>query len=393
MNAALPILAADMLLRLRPREVFYAGGTDPALIDRLFAALPADGMLHLAGTALAIQDKTARDIGERVMLHRAAPWLAVPLVPPCDLVLIDDDPNFHTVHMVLREVAAQAARHGRRFPVVLVANAGWPYARRDGYQDPNALPESARHSHARAGLRPGAAAPSGGLFATMYNALEEGHPRQGVLTAVEVFQAECGLALCRAVVPALHGVCALAPDDAEGRAALAGVAMGVAAREAAEAAEAARVSGLCEAMDLEQAAVAAVHEAGLLRASAAPVGAAGAAAAAADAGRGGLRGLLGRLRGQAAPADAGREREIELIRTSELFDVTWYQFNNPDVAEVGRDPIEHYLEHGWREGRDPSPIFSTAAYLQANPDVAEAGVNPLVHYLRDGKAEGRRLRA
>jgi len=53
------------------------------------------------------------------------------------------------------------------------------------------------------------------------------------------------------------------------------------------------------------------------------------------------------------------------------------------------NPVEHYVRHGWREGRDPSPSFITRGYLSANPDVAAAGDNPLLHYILHGKAEGR----
>ncbi|WP_222435023.1 hypothetical protein [Falsiphaeobacter marinintestinus] len=71
--------------------------------------------------------------------------------------------------------------------------------------------------------------------------------------------------------------------------------------------------------------------------------------------------------------------EIERIRSA--FDAKFYLFKNPGVAEAGGDPVEHYARFGWKEGRDPSPDFSTRAYLEANPDVAEAGVNPLLHYV------------
>ncbi|MGT2485378.1 hypothetical protein ACU4GA_03820 [Methylobacterium oryzae CBMB20] len=40
-------------------------------------------------------------------------------------------------------------------------------------------------------------------------------------------------------------------------------------------------------------------------------------------------------------------------------------------------------------GRDPSGHFSTDGYLDANPDVRVAGINPLVHFLEVGFAEGR----
>ena len=76
----------------------------------------------------------------------------------------------------------------------------------------------------------------------------------------------------------------------------------------------------------------------------------------------------------------------------ESFDEAFYLRRNPDVAEAGIDPLDHFLSYGWREGRDPGPHFSTRSYLEVNPDVAEAGVNPFWHYLVAGKAEGRDLR-
>jgi hypothetical protein len=47
------------------------------------------------------------------------------------------------------------------------------------------------------------------------------------------------------------------------------------------------------------------------------------------------------------------------------------------------------VEHGWREGRDPSPSFSNATYLRLYPDVKEAEIDPLRHFVECGLAEGR----
>lgn len=82
-------------------------------------------------------------------------------------------------------------------------------------------------------------------------------------------------------------------------------------------------------------------------------------------------------------------REKDLVRRSGLFDEEWYLTQNPDVLAGGYDPVEHYLEHGAREGRNPGPGFDTRYYLKTNPDVAAAGLNPLVHYILDGVMEGR----
>jgi GT2 family glycosyltransferase len=81
------------------------------------------------------------------------------------------------------------------------------------------------------------------------------------------------------------------------------------------------------------------------------------------------------------------KRELELLRSSELFDNDLYLMQNPDVVDANMEPVEHYLLHGWKEGRDPSLDFSTQGYLNAYPDVRAAGLNPLVHYLVYGMNE------
>lgn len=76
---------------------------------------------------------------------------------------------------------------------------------------------------------------------------------------------------------------------------------------------------------------------------------------------------------------------------SELFDADYYLTTYDDVRAAGVDPLWHYLEHGWREGRDPSAGFSTKAYLDHYTDVRLRRINPLIHYLRHGYYEGRSI--
>ena len=75
--------------------------------------------------------------------------------------------------------------------------------------------------------------------------------------------------------------------------------------------------------------------------------------------------------------------EAELAEAA--FDRAFYLETQPDVAAAGRDPFEHFMVHGWREGRDPAPDFSLAAYLVAYPHVEAPGVNPFVHYVTHGR--------
>lgn len=84
------------------------------------------------------------------------------------------------------------------------------------------------------------------------------------------------------------------------------------------------------------------------------------------------------------------ETRFHRVDPHPLFAAARYLEANPDVAEAGISPFEHYLEHGWREGRDPHPYFVNDWYLEQNPDVLNAGVNPLEHYIEHGWKDGRR---
>jgi V8-like Glu-specific endopeptidase len=73
-----------------------------------------------------------------------------------------------------------------------------------------------------------------------------------------------------------------------------------------------------------------------------------------------------------------------------FLDGSAYLDANPDVRAAGHSPLEHYRDWGWKERRDPGPGFDIERYLAANPDVRAAGMDPLTHYLTYGRAEGRR---
>ncbi len=91
-----------------------------------------------------------------------------------------------------------------------------------------------------------------------------------------------------------------------------------------------------------------------------------------------------------AAADERVAYEVASIRDS--FDSSYYLAKNPDVAETGVDPVEHFVRYGWKEGRDPSGDFSVPYYLLTNLDVDNAKINPFWHYIVAGKEEGRLAR-
>ncbi len=61
------------------------------------------------------------------------------------------------------------------------------------------------------------------------------------------------------------------------------------------------------------------------------------------------------------------------------FDREWYKLRNPDVVQVGIDPLAHYVRYGEAEGRLPSPWFNPVWYRTAYDVPADQ--SPLRHFL------------
>lgn len=85
-----------------------------------------------------------------------------------------------------------------------------------------------------------------------------------------------------------------------------------------------------------------------------------------------------------AKAQIAWNDDAERIRSSGTFDEQWYLSRYPDVAVLGLDPVRHYLAYGCREGRDPSPSFSTVGYYKTHPEIAARTHNALLHSLDHG---------
>lgn len=81
--------------------------------------------------------------------------------------------------------------------------------------------------------------------------------------------------------------------------------------------------------------------------------------------------------------------EVKEIRESNLFDSEWYLNEYPDVKKMDICPANHYLNYGWKLGRNPSDRFNTTKYFERHQDVLNAGLNPLVHFIKYGQFEGR----
>lgn len=71
------------------------------------------------------------------------------------------------------------------------------------------------------------------------------------------------------------------------------------------------------------------------------------------------------------------QRDRTDLEASGLFDPAWYLETYPDVAQLGMDPLEHFLWLGARLNRSPGPTFDAAAYRADYADVARADYNQI----------------
>ena len=121
-----------------------------------------------------------------------AGFLTRALVPGVrfDCILIDGDHNWYTVFNELRLIRERTLLKAGGY--IFLHDVDWPYGRRDLYYQPETIPAEFRHPFAEKGIVRGQSplAEVGSMNSRNYlNAMEEGGPKNGVLTAIEDFLA------------------------------------------------------------------------------------------------------------------------------------------------------------------------------------------------------------
>jgi hypothetical protein len=207
-----PLLAAQ-----KPRSIVEIGSESGKMTRRLIEiAEEVDAVVHAIDPAPGFDAAAWEDEHEgRFAMHELPSLVALGTIDVMDTVLVDGDHNWFTVHAELRLIEERARENGQPHPLVLLHDIAWPYGRRDLYYDPEMIPEEHRQPFARKGISPTASEllPEGGYNAHLCNALREGGPKNGVLTAVEDYLAETDVELMVARIPAVFGLGILVPTE------------------------------------------------------------------------------------------------------------------------------------------------------------------------------------
>jgi methyltransferase family protein len=119
-------------------------------------------------------------------LHQALSRDVLPSLDAPDVVLLDGDHNWYTVLEELRILDRSYAD----WPLTFTHDVDWPYGRRDMYYAPERVPDDCRQPFSPPGLgivRGSSELSRQGINREHWNAMHEGGPRNGVLTAIEDF--------------------------------------------------------------------------------------------------------------------------------------------------------------------------------------------------------------
>jgi len=186
-------------------EVTQAPGGIAQHIDGYFYR--CDGRLTVIDPAPSDDFLHWQRLHPQVLCVAARSLDAVGLQNDVDAWILDGDHNYHTVFNELRIASNLAERDGRHF-LAFVHDVGWPWGRRDFYGEPDRIPADARHAYGRnLADVPDDLCLWGGAQAAY--AMQEGGPRNGVLSAVEDFlrdAADMDRHLAYAHVPAIFGL-------------------------------------------------------------------------------------------------------------------------------------------------------------------------------------------
>lgn len=138
---------------------------------------------------------------------------AIPDLNPPDVLFLAECRNWKAVLNTLTQICAHARDKGAVEPIMLVHNCAWPYARRDMYTAVEAASPDHRHAYAYKGMLPGRSElTDDGLNRQFANALHEGGPENGVLTAVEDFSKAWLTPLALSILPFFHGMGIVIPE-------------------------------------------------------------------------------------------------------------------------------------------------------------------------------------
>ena len=204
-----PSIVEPLLKLHRPRIIVEIGSeAGHNLRNLLRFAMSHDAIVHaIDPKPLFNADEWGQASDGRLVLHQQTSLQALPKLETPDTIFIDGDHNWYTVFHELKLIERRAAELDRPVPLMLLHDIGWPWGRRDLYYDPQSIPAEFRQPYDQPRPPTGQA----GYHADFCRAVQEGGPRNGVLTAVEDFLVETTTPMELIRIPGFAGLGILLP--------------------------------------------------------------------------------------------------------------------------------------------------------------------------------------
>ena len=200
------------------RRIVEIGALRGETTVKLLRDLGPDAELHVIDPVPEFDPgEHERRFPGRYVFYRDLSLNVLPDLPPVDVALIDGDHNWYTVYHELAALSSTAKKAGAALPVMIMHDVCWPYGRRDLYYAPETIPEEHRQPYAQRGInrehRELLPPDRLGLNRQLHNALYEGGPHNGVMTALDDFIAEHDRPVRRIVIPIYWGLAIVADEE------------------------------------------------------------------------------------------------------------------------------------------------------------------------------------
>jgi cephalosporin hydroxylase len=202
-------VVAPLISASGARRIVEIGALRGETTSLMLEGLAPDSELHVIDPLPEFDpDEHARRFPGRYVFHRDLSLNVLDRCGAFDVALIDGDHNWYTVYNELRVLRDAARAAAEPLPLLILHDVGWPYGRRDLYYEPSQIPEEYRQPYLRKGMKRGHSEllRGGGMNAELCNAVHEGGPRNGVMTAVDDFMAEHDRPLRSVVLPIYFGL-------------------------------------------------------------------------------------------------------------------------------------------------------------------------------------------
>jgi hypothetical protein len=193
----------------RARRIVEIGALRGETTVLMLETLGDDAELHVIDPVPEFDpSEHERRFPGRYIFHRDLSRDVLDTLGAVDVALVDGDHNWYTVDLELRMLAEAARKEGAPLPVLVLHDVLWPYGRRDLYYDPSNIPDEFRQPYKQQGMRPGESnlLARGGINRMHYNAVTEGGPRNGVMTALDDFLATFERPLRTVILPVYFGL-------------------------------------------------------------------------------------------------------------------------------------------------------------------------------------------